>query len=237
MLSGQLLKFYSQHKSPDASANDRGVIELPDSSPPTHSPNTSDATSEESNKTKMFSLCHTQKAKPKRLSKPKLTKNKDTPKKVLNLRKECNLSLQVMSPRIKVPRHRLGHSKPSETPTTSSRKENSLFGFEDLPTPHRLSPVTSEVDDFTMSELVSGSPHKSGQEQSVKEEARVYTVPNKKRRNKQSKKAGFVSLLLHTCTVLYTWTTQSFTETGRRSKHLILIIGVRCFPVVLAYTC
>ncbi len=105
-----------------------------------------------------------------------------------------------MSPRVKVPRPRLGRSKFSETPATSSRKENSLFGFEDLRTPRGLSPVISEVDDFTMSELVSGSPHKSGLEQSVKEEARAYRVPSKKRRNK---KAGFVSLLVLDIHVLH----------------------------------
>ncbi len=231
---------YSQHKSPDASANDRGVIELPelpDRSPPTHSPNTSDATSGESNKRKMFSLCHTQTAKPKRLSKPTPIKNKDTSRKVL---KECNLSLQpVMSPRVKVPRPRLGRSKLSETPTTSSRKENSLFGFEDLRTPRGLSPVISEVDDFTMSELVSGSPHKSGLEQSVKKEARAYRVPSKKRRNK---KAGFVSLLdihvLHAHDVVYRFLVDHYTFDCRLGCFLPciglhMLAFIRCLGLVL----
>ncbi len=105
------------------------------------------------------------------------------PKKVLATSKSGN-----MSPRVKTLKPRLEHSTPNEV-TTTSKTENSLFGFEDMQTPSGLSPDVSEVDglDSTRS---SGSLCKSELELSVKREAKPYNVPNKRRRKKQP---GFVS--------------------------------------------
>lgn len=167
-----------QHKSPNVSANDRGIVELSLPSP------VIDNESNENSKQKLFNLSHTQTTKPKRLSKRIGAKTH-----VLAPSKSGNVS----PPRVKALKPKLRHSTPKEI-TAASKTENSLVGYESMQTPSGvspsdLSPNMSEADGLDSTKSSVSLPT-AELELSVKRDTRPYNAPNKRRRKKQ---AGFVS--------------------------------------------